>query len=41
MIRIGAVCPLLLVRPYLVRQNHIESAKAIDALGDRYTKKQI
>jgi hypothetical protein len=41
MIRMSTSCIMLLVRPYLVRQNHIESAKAIDAIGDRYTKKQI
>ena len=41
MIRVSTSCPLLLVRPYLVRQNHIGSAKAIDAVGDGYSRKQI
>lgn len=41
MIRMSTSCIMLLVRPYLVRQNHVQSAKAIDVLGDRYTKKQI
>jgi len=41
MIRMITVCILLLVRPYLVRQKHDVSAKAIDALGDKYGKHQI
>jgi hypothetical protein len=41
MMRVGTTCILLLVRPYLARQGHVESAKAIEVLGDRYTKKQI
>jgi hypothetical protein len=41
MIRVSTTCILLLVRPYLARQGHKDSAKAIDALGERYTKRQI
>jgi hypothetical protein len=41
MMRVSTTCILLLVRPYLVRQKHLDSAIAIDALGERYTKKQI
>jgi hypothetical protein len=41
MMRVSTTCILLLVRPYLVRQGHNHSAKAIDALGERYTKRQI
>ena len=41
MIRMITVCILLLVRPYLVRQKHDVSAKAIGAPGDKYVKHQI
>lgn len=41
MMRVSTTCILLLVRPYLARQGHISSAKAIDALGERYTKHRI
>jgi hypothetical protein len=41
MIRVSTTCILLLVRPYLARQGHMDSAKAVDELGERYTKHQI
>ncbi len=41
MMRVSTTCILLLVRPYLARQGHVDSAKAIDTLGERYTRGQI
>jgi hypothetical protein len=41
MIRAITACVLLLVRPYLARQKHNASAKAIDDLGVKYGKHQI
>ncbi len=41
MMRVSTTCIILLVRPYLVRQGHVESAKAIDVIGEKYTKHQI
>jgi hypothetical protein len=41
MMRVSTTCILLLIRPYLVRQGHAASAKEIDSLGERYTKRQV
>jgi hypothetical protein len=40
-IKLVTACLLLLVRPYLVRQKHSDSAKAIDALSYKIAKGQI
>jgi hypothetical protein len=41
MMRVSTTCILLIVRPYLVRQGHKDSARAINALGERYTNHRI